>query len=94
MASKAYKFGKNNLVHAPSAACAQFVSDCHDPEDEIAALVASGDLFVTLATTLESTVEELVDSPAVTAALEHIIGNLLYLQRHYGVAPKQANYRQ
>lgn len=57
------------------------------------ALAVSGDCFVTLATQLD----ELTHQQASTAhnpKIEDIIRTLLYLQRHYAVVKKPANYRQ
>jgi len=65
----------------------------HDlPEDDeelyAAALVASGDYFVTLAATLEEIACSLPETHAEQHRLQYLIGQLLYLQRHYKIRRK------
>lgn len=57
------------------------------------ALAASGDLFITLATQLDE-LTHAADSTRCNLVLEDIIRTLIYLQRHYAVVKKPANYRQ
>lgn len=74
---------------------ARFVGDSEATARDIAVLVASGDLFVTLATLLESVTDELGDvAPDSAQKLTKLTDNLLYLQRHYTVKPMAANFRQ
>ncbi|HTB49036.1 MAG TPA: hypothetical protein VK712_03055 [Verrucomicrobiae bacterium] len=66
-----------------------------DSPSDINALVASGDCFITLATTIEAVNNTLtVDRPIASPQLERLTAVLLYLQRHYQIRRKPANYRQ
>lgn len=58
------------------------------------ALVASGDCFITIATQLDDLTHRAAATNADNAMLEEIIRTLIYLQRHYGIVKKPANYRQ
>lgn len=59
----------------------------------IDALAASGDCFVTLASQLDELTHQQM-STAQHPQLEDMVRTLLYLQRHYAVVKKPANYRQ
>jgi hypothetical protein len=62
------------------------VRDGVDDNLETAALVASGDYFITLATRLDKLSQDLAKtSPAAHLELEKIIKQLTYLQRHYTI---------
>lgn len=68
----------------------------HDYDDEIVAqdidaLVASNDCFITLATQLD-TVHALTTADQITT--EHIIRTLIYLQRRYKITKKPSGYAQ
>jgi hypothetical protein len=77
------------LVHGQSVIWQlKDINEKHTPP-EIDALVASGDLFVTLATRLDEVANSLQASspPYVQGQLEDITTTLLYLQQHYNVSP-------
>ncbi len=62
---------------------------------EVKALVASGDCFVTLATTIDEIAQSLtVDKDKATPQLEKLTAILVYLQRHYKITGKTADHRQ
>ena len=73
----------------------RFLHDHSSHEGSYAAdvLAASGDLFITLATQLDE-LTHLADTTRRNPVLEDMIRTLIYLQRHYEVVKKQANYRQ
>jgi hypothetical protein len=59
------------------------------PED-VAAMVASGDCFITLATTLEAIAQSLtVDAKKAGPQLEWLSSTLFYMQRHYKIESKE-----
>lgn len=61
----------------------------HDVEGRhLAALVASGDYFVTLAVTLEEIAFSLPAGSVAQYQLQDVIGQLLRLQNHYQIAKK------
>jgi hypothetical protein len=62
----------------------------------IDALIASGDLFVTLATDIDGLTETLPLKTGSEASqkLEKLTKILLYLQRHYLISRKRSDYRQ
>ena len=62
--------------------------------DNVHALVASGDCFITLATRLDDIVKNPDTGTVDHVALEDIIRTLIYLQRHYAVVKQQPNHRQ
>jgi hypothetical protein len=72
--------------------------DINEPlsHTEIDALIASGDLFVTLATDVDGLTECLPLGNANKAyqKLEKLTSILLYLQRHYSLVRKHSDYRQ
>lgn len=76
----------------------QFLHDHAEPSiskrDELDALVASGDCFVTLATQLDSINHQLATAGSEQPELERAVRALLYLQRHYTISKKQPDYRQ
>ncbi len=74
----------------------QLVHDYAGDAEEVDALVASGDCFITLATTLDKNTDLLtVDSPTIAPELQKLTRTLLYLQRHYKITRKTTpNYRQ
>jgi hypothetical protein len=62
---------------------------------EVDALVASGDCFITLATTLDDLDKSLVEGGQhFQPEIEQVVRTLLYLQRHYKVTKKESNFRQ
>jgi hypothetical protein len=73
----------------------------HDSDDEdrarqdIDALVASGDCFITIATSLDDSTKHLkaTDSKALPQ-IEGAIRVLMHLQRHYRIVRKHAEYKQ
>jgi ABC-type transporter Mla subunit MlaD len=67
--------------------------DINQTSAVIDSLAASGDCFVTLATQLDDLTHQQA-STTHNPLLEEIIRTLLYLQRHYQVVKKPANYRQ
>lgn len=72
------------------------ISD-HPRSKQIEALVASGDCFITLATDLDNLTEpQKADAakPNYYAEVEKLITTLLYLQQHYKIIRKKADYRQ
>jgi hypothetical protein len=61
----------------------------HDAEGRhLAALVASGDYFVTLAVTLEEVAFSLPSGSVAQFQLQDIVGQLLRLQNHYRISKK------
>lgn len=57
-----------------------------DPQElHLQALVASGDYFETLAATLEQVAAGIPANSVEQYQLQHIVGQLLYLQRHYDI---------
>ncbi len=60
---------------------------------QVDALAASGDLFITFATRLDE-LTHMKDAARLNPILEDIIRTLIYLQQHYAVVKKPANYRQ
>ena len=65
----------------------------NSPQD-IAAMAASGDSFITLANDLEEIIRLLpADTVKTVAELERVSEILLYMQRHYKVAPKAPDHR-
>jgi hypothetical protein len=65
-------------------------AELHLYQMQVEALVASGDLFVTLATELDNISETLarMDSSHIRLELEKLTRILLYLQQHHKVIPK------
>jgi hypothetical protein len=62
---------------------------------DIDALVASGDCFITLATTLDDCTRFLDRKDSVALPqIEKTISLLMYLQRHYRVVRKRSEYYQ
>ncbi len=60
-----------------------------DPQElHLQALVASGDYFETLAASLEQIVAAIPANSVEHYQLQHIIGQLLYLQKHYDITKK------
>jgi hypothetical protein len=71
-------------------------SDAKDYDSlDINALVASGDCFITIATSLDDSTKYLktVDSEALPQ-IEKAISVLMLLQRHYRIVRKRSEYRQ
>ena len=63
--------------------------DDHLKTQELKAHVRSGDYFSLLATRLDDISQALSDSsPEQTILLQHLIDNLLYLQKHYNIVAK------
>lgn len=68
-------------------------SDIGSAED-IAAMVASGDTFVTLATAIEEISQELpATAQAAASQLERLAVILFYMQRYYKVTRKKPDHR-
>jgi hypothetical protein len=84
------------LTHQTPWKRAKLLHDYDEKEIEIDALVASGDCFVTLATSVEKNANLLTtDTPTVGPGLEKLTSTLLYLQRHYKITRKDTpDYRQ
>jgi hypothetical protein len=62
---------------------------------DIDALVASGDCFITLATTLDDCTRFLDPKDSVALPqIEKTISLLMYLQRHYRISRKRSEYYQ
>lgn len=60
-----------------------------DPQElHLQALVASGDYFETLAANLEQVASAIPANSVEQYQLQHIVGQLLYLQRHYDITKK------
>lgn len=73
----------------------RLLRDFEESEAEIDALVASGDCFITLATTLDSATDALdADAVKVSPELQKLTRTLIYLQRHYKVIRKSSDHRQ
>lgn len=84
------------LTHYLNRARLLFVRDRAEAANrELDASIRSGDYFVTLATLLESIAEELpnIHSP-VQPALEKLVEDLEYAQRHYSIVKKATAARQ
>ena len=77
----------------PANLSVQDIDDASLPANEVDALVASGDCFVTLATELDALSHE-ENRDIVTEKLEKTVRSLLYLQRHYKITRQQPNFRQ
>jgi hypothetical protein len=96
MSSMAYSmhFTGSLLTHGPGRP--RLLHDFIDESpDGIGALVASGDCFITLATTLDEIVESLGSGNNIARPqLEKLTRTLLYLQRHYKITRKTPDYRQ
>ena len=64
-------------------------TDAQTDHQELKAHVRSGDYFSLLATKLDEVSQQLVDNkPEQTIALQHLIDDLLYLQKHYNIVQK------
>lgn len=62
---------------------------------DIDALVASGDCFITLATSLDDSTKFLETEGSVALPqIEKAISVLMYLQRHYRIVRKRSEYYQ
>jgi hypothetical protein len=88
---------RDALFNHGSARSTLLLKDLSDKpaSHEIDALAASGDLFVTLATALDDTASSLTtDASIAHPQLERLVNMLLYLQRHYKISRKPADYRQ
>lgn len=70
-----------------------FVRDQTNEELTVDAMVASGDCFITLATQLDTLTRQHQTTDS-NPKLEDLVRTLIYLQRHYAVVKKSANYRQ
>ncbi|MDB5164807.1 MAG: hypothetical protein JWL89_433 [Candidatus Saccharibacteria bacterium] len=95
--STTYTLSSSDAVLSHSSAAATLLRDLsgHPEPREIDALVASGDLFVALATSLDATSNALTtDAPIAHPQLERVTSILLYLQRHYAITRKKSDYRQ
>lgn len=82
------------INHSSLPAWLLYDTNSETPE-YIDALVASGDYFITLATTLDE-ISELVKAgtPQAGLQLESLTRTLLYLQRYYTIVRKTADPRQ
>lgn len=87
-------FADHLLSHGPGRT--RLMRDFIDENPEgVGALVASGDCFITLATTLDEVVETLSSADEIARPqLERLVRTLLYLQRHYKITRKTPDYRQ
>lgn len=87
-------FADSLLAHGPGRS--YLLHDFIDENPEgVGALVASGDCFITLATTIDEVTESLnTADETARPQLEKLIRTLLYLQRHYKVVRKTPDYRQ
>jgi hypothetical protein len=62
---------------------------------DVDALVASGDCFITLATSLDDSTKFLKSADSVALPqIEKAISVLMYLQRHYRIIRKRSEYYQ
>lgn len=60
-----------------------------DPQElHLQALVASGDYFETLAVSLEQIASAIPANSVEYYQLQHVVGQLLYLQRHYDITKR------
>lgn len=60
-----------------------------DPQElHLQALVASGDYFETLAASLEQIASAFPANSVEHYQLQYVVGQLLYLQKHYNIAKK------
>ncbi|HSX05230.1 MAG TPA: hypothetical protein VLF69_02075 [Candidatus Saccharimonadales bacterium] len=85
-----YMLAMTDLVLSDEPADIMFLRDAPRDADEqyLAALVASGDYFVTLAVTLEEIAFALPAGCVAQYQLQDIIGQLLRLQNRYEIAKK------
>ncbi len=97
MSAKDYSLRFQDQVFSDSNVPVQFVHDLDGPltPNEIDALVASGDCFVTLATNIDEVTDLLgADATITHPQLNKLASTLLYLQRHYQIKRKPSEYRQ
>lgn len=81
------------LSHTPLAPGQLFrdYGDTGSPE-HIAAMVASGDCFLTLATTVEKIAESLEPDDIINVPeLEQLAATLFYMQRYYTIEPNSSD---
>lgn len=101
MATNKYRLTKKDQVvnhHQNGSRNVRLVRDYNDQDFsqlDIDALVASGDSFVTIATSLDDCTKLLTATESsALPQIEKAISVLLYLQRHYQVVRKQPGSHQ
>lgn len=88
-ATYSINLGGSLLSHGPGEAGLSWLNDADGRQyTEADALAASGDYFMVLATKLDLLAQSLPRDSAEQIEIEHLVTDLFYLQKHYGIVAK------